>query len=78
MKKGFKKLAAIGLTCAMIVGMSITAGAHPYYYSDNQGNTYVISCYVTLLNFREVWKCGCGDVEYGNYWNEYRHSVCGQ
>lgn len=106
MKKRFKKLAAIGLTCAMVVGMSITAGAednvvapghkhnysymgpnnydgrdygvHPYYYADEKGNTYVISCYVTLLKFRDVIRCGCGVVKYENYRDEYRHSVCGQ
>lgn len=106
MKKGFKKLAAIGLTCVMLMGMNITSSAagrvvppdhkcayskmgenmyksyvltyHPFYVSDEKGNTSVESCKVTVYCYREVWKCACGNIEYRNDRKVNQHSVCGR
>lgn len=53
-------------------------GTHPYYLSDSMGNVTVKSCHVTLISCREVWKCGCGKVEYRNHHTIQRHSACGK
>ena len=42
-------------------GREITT--HPYYVSDYKGNTSIVTCLVTRVWLREVWKCDCGKID---------------
>lgn len=48
--------------------------SHPYYSGGK-----LKSCPITVLHYRDEWKCACGLTEYRNFHTSERHgAACGQ